>query len=156
MFLPGAECDGESRCVGMFRSVIKAPARGMSSSHSDMLGREDLTSRLSAFTLSCDTGFVEIAALSRAYRDCLCGVVCSRRTDILRCTGILPHNGRGITFKEMSTTVRQTYNFAPSFCFFVPKFAADMLCRDYWDDKFDLSDLDVHNCIEHDGSLTRK
>lgn len=56
----------------------------------------------------------------------------------------------------MSTTIRQTYNFAPSFCFFVPKYAADMLSRDYWNDTFDLSDIDVHNCIEHDASLTRQ
>lgn len=72
-----------------------------------------------------------------------------------RLLGILPHSGRGISFKEMTSTIRSTYNFAPSFCFFVPNYAAEMLGRDYWNDKFDLSDLDVHNCIEHDASLTR-
>ncbi|EKM57111.1 uncharacterized protein PHACADRAFT_254678 [Phanerochaete carnosa HHB-10118-sp] len=70
--------------------------------------------------------------------------------------GILPHSGRGISFKDLSATIRQTYNFAPSFCLFVPNYAANMLCRNYWTDTFDLSDLDVHNCIEHDGSLTRE
>ncbi|KAI0701842.1 chloroperoxidase-like protein [Cytidiella melzeri] len=70
--------------------------------------------------------------------------------------GILPHNGRGITFKELNTTIRTTYNFSPSFCFFVPNYAAQMLSRSYWTDKFDLSDLDVHNGIEHDASLTRE
>jgi len=70
--------------------------------------------------------------------------------------GILPHDGRNISFAELGKTIRTTYNFAPTFCFFVPKYAADMLCRDYWTDKFDLSDLDVHNGIEHDASLTRE
>ena len=69
--------------------------------------------------------------------------------------GILPHSGRGITFPELNAKIRSTYNFAPSFCFFVPKYAADMLHRNYWTDKFDLSDLDVHNGIEHDASLIR-
>ncbi|KAI0767454.1 chloroperoxidase-like protein [Fomes fomentarius] len=69
--------------------------------------------------------------------------------------GILPHSGRNISFKQLSDVVRRTYNFAPTFCFFVPKYAADMLNRSYWTDSFDLSDLDAHNCIEHDGSLVR-
>ncbi|KAI0752679.1 chloroperoxidase-like protein [Daedaleopsis nitida] len=69
--------------------------------------------------------------------------------------GILPHSGRNITFKELSRVVNKTYNFAPAFCLFVPKYAADMLNRNYWTDSFDLADLDAHNCIEHDGSLLR-
>lgn len=56
----------------------------------------------------------------------------------------------------MNTTVRQTFNFAPSFCFFVPKFAADFLGRSYWSGKFDLEELSKHNAIEHDASLTRR
>ena len=51
--------------------------------------------------------------------------------------------------------MRQTYNFAPTFCFFVPNYAASMLNRSYWTDSFDLADLDVHNCIEHDASVVR-
>ncbi|KAF2730781.1 Cloroperoxidase [Polyplosphaeria fusca] len=70
--------------------------------------------------------------------------------------GILPHNGKNIRFRDLNTTVRQTFNFAPSFCFFVPKFAADFLHRSYWNDRFDLADLSKHNAIEHDASLTRK
>ncbi|KAF3047644.1 hypothetical protein E8E12_011152 [Didymella heteroderae] len=70
--------------------------------------------------------------------------------------GILPHDGKNITFRDLNTTVRQTFNFAPSFCFFVPKFSADFLGRSYWTDKFDLAELSKHNAIEHDASLTRQ
>jgi hypothetical protein len=72
--------------------------------------------------------------------------------------GILPHDGKNITFKELNTKVRQTYNFASSFCFFVPNFAAGFLNRNYSTDKFDLADLNLHSedAIEHDASLTRQ
>lgn len=72
--------------------------------------------------------------------------------------GILPHDGKNITFKELKTTVRDTFNFAPSFCFFVPHFAAGYLNRSYWTDRFDLAELSLHSdkAIEHDGSLTRQ
>ncbi|KAK6337321.1 hypothetical protein TWF730_002726 [Orbilia blumenaviensis] len=70
--------------------------------------------------------------------------------------GILPHDGKNITFVELNHKIRQTFNFAPTFCFFVPKFAADFLNRSYWKDKFDLEELSKHNAIEHDGSLTRQ
>ena len=70
--------------------------------------------------------------------------------------GILPRDGKNISFREMSTAIRNTYNFAPSFCYFVPKYMADLLTRDYNKDTIDLSDIDVHNGIEHDGSLFRK
>ncbi|KAJ4347663.1 hypothetical protein N0V95_005205 [Ascochyta clinopodiicola] len=70
--------------------------------------------------------------------------------------GILPHNGKNITFRDLNTTVRQTFNFAPSFCFFVPNFAANFLGRSYWSDTFDLDELSKHNAIEHDASLTRR
>lgn len=69
---------------------------------------------------------------------------------------ILPHSGRGISFRTLNTVVRQSFNFAPSFCFFVPHFAADFLDRSYWSDTFDLEDLSKHNAIEHDASLTRR
>lgn len=71
--------------------------------------------------------------------------------------GILPHDGKNISFKDLNIKVRQTFNFAPSFCFFVPKFAADFLNKSYWKDSFDLAELSLHapNAIEHDGSLTR-
>jgi hypothetical protein len=70
--------------------------------------------------------------------------------------GILPHDGKNISFKEMNEKVRQSYNFAPTFCFFVPKYAADFLDRSYWSGRFDLADLSQHNAIEHDASLTRR
>lgn len=70
--------------------------------------------------------------------------------------GILPHDGKNISFRELNTKVNQTFNFAPSFCFFVPKFAADFLDRSYWSDRFDLAELSKHNAIEHDASLTRQ
>ncbi|EJF56466.1 chloroperoxidase-like protein [Dichomitus squalens LYAD-421 SS1] len=69
--------------------------------------------------------------------------------------GILPRSGRNITFRDLSRLVQETYNFAPTFCFFVPNYAANMLNRSYWKDSFDLSDIDAHNCIEHDASLMR-
>ncbi|XPS68271.1 hypothetical protein M3J09_000563 [Ascochyta lentis] len=70
--------------------------------------------------------------------------------------GILPHDGKNITFRDLNTTVRQTFNFAPSFCFFVPNFSANFLGRSYWTGTFDLHELSKHNAIEHDASLTRR
>jgi hypothetical protein len=69
---------------------------------------------------------------------------------------ILPHDGKNITFRDLNTAVRQAFNFAPSFCFFVPTFAARFLGRSYWTDRFDLAELSKHNAIEHDASLTRQ
>ncbi|KAI0772773.1 chloroperoxidase-like protein [Trametes elegans] len=69
--------------------------------------------------------------------------------------GILPRDGRNIRFTELNAAIREVYNFAPTFCFLVPKHAADMLARNYWTDRFDLADLDAHNCIEHDASVVR-
>jgi hypothetical protein len=36
--------------------------------------------------------------------------------------GVLPRDGKNIPFRTLTSTVRQSFNFAPSFCFFVPKF----------------------------------
>ncbi|EPQ50853.1 Cloroperoxidase [Gloeophyllum trabeum ATCC 11539] len=69
--------------------------------------------------------------------------------------GILPRSGRRIPFQQLTRVIRETYNFGPTFCFFVPWYAAGLLGRSYWADSFDLADLDVHNGIEHDASLTR-
>ena len=68
--------------------------------------------------------------------------------------GILPRDGRNITFKELTRVVREYYNFAPTFCWFVPNKIAGILGRDYQTGVFDLSDIDVHNGIEHDASFT--
>ncbi|KZT08126.1 chloroperoxidase-like protein [Laetiporus sulphureus 93-53] len=70
--------------------------------------------------------------------------------------GILPHSGRNISFRQLNTAIRTTYNFSPTFCFFVPNYAAGMLNKSYWTDTFDLEGISVHNCIEHDASLTRE
>ena len=72
--------------------------------------------------------------------------------------GILPHDGKNITFTELNHKVRHTYNFAASFCLFVPKFSADFLNKSYSKDTFDLADLSLHSdkAIEHDASLTRQ
>jgi hypothetical protein len=70
--------------------------------------------------------------------------------------GILPHDGKNISFQEMNQKVRHSFNFAPSFCFFVPKYAADFLDRSYWSGSCDLAELSQHNAIEHDASLTRR
>ncbi len=67
--------------------------------------------------------------------------------------GILPRSGKNIQFEELTKATQQTYNFAQTFCTFVPKYAADMLDRCPLSATFDLADLDVHNGIEHDGSL---
>ncbi|KAL4061672.1 Chloroperoxidase [Scleroderma citrinum] len=69
--------------------------------------------------------------------------------------GIISRSGRGIKFTDLSEQVRTTYNFSPSFCSFVPHYAAFMLNKSYYKDTFDLEELDLHNGIEHDASLTR-
>ncbi|KAH8988121.1 Cloroperoxidase [Lactarius hatsudake] len=70
--------------------------------------------------------------------------------------GIIKRDGRDISFKELSGTIRSTYNFAPSFCVFVPRYMAHILDRSYSTGRFDLADIDVHNGIEHDASLFRR
>ncbi|KAF8558699.1 Cloroperoxidase [Imleria badia] len=69
--------------------------------------------------------------------------------------GIISRSGRGIRFTELTSQIRTTYNFGASFCSLVPHIAASMLKRSYSKDTFDLEELDLHNGIEHDGSLTR-
>ncbi|KAJ6545424.1 Chloroperoxidase [Mycena capillaripes] len=70
--------------------------------------------------------------------------------------GIFPHDGRNIKFTDMSALVHATFNFAPTFCRFVPGVMADKLNRNYKTDKCDLADINLHNGIEHDASLTRQ
>ena len=73
-------------------------------------------------------------------------------------TGILPRDGKNISFPELTSTVRATYNFSPTFCFYVSNFAARMLNKSYGKDRVDLADIDLHSDIgiEHDASLTRE
>jgi hypothetical protein len=70
--------------------------------------------------------------------------------------GIISRDGRNISFRALSAHIRATYNFSPSFCLFVPRYIAHILNRSYSTGHFDLSDIDVHNGIEHDASLVRK
>ena len=68
----------------------------------------------------------------------------------------MPRDGRNMSFVELGHAVRKTYNFAPSFSLFVPRYISNILGRSYSRDKLDLADIDVHNGIEHDASLTRR
>ncbi|KXN88411.1 Putative sterigmatocystin biosynthesis peroxidase stcC [Leucoagaricus sp. SymC.cos] len=70
--------------------------------------------------------------------------------------GILPHDGKNISFKEIGRAIRATYNFSPTFCYFVPHYAAEMLGKDYSTGTIDLAELNLHNGIEHDASLIRE
>lgn len=69
--------------------------------------------------------------------------------------GIISRSGRGIKFTDLTRQIRTTYNFSATFCSFVPHYAAFMLNKSYGKDTFDLEELDLHNGIEHDASLTR-
>jgi hypothetical protein len=69
--------------------------------------------------------------------------------------GIISRSGRDISFVDLNHRIRATYNFGPSFCSYVPHFAARMLKKSYSKDTFDLAELDLHNGIEHDASLFR-
>ena len=73
-----------------------------------------------------------------------------------RSTGILPRNGRNIPIRALTPAIRSTFNFAPSFSVFVPRYIGQILGRSYLNDTLDLEDIDVHNGIEHDASLTRE
>ncbi|KAJ7189749.1 Chloroperoxidase [Mycena pura] len=66
--------------------------------------------------------------------------------------------GKNIKFTEMGNKIQATYNFAPTFCRFVPGYAADYLRKNYHKDTFDLAEINSrpHNGIEHDASLTRQ
>jgi len=73
--------------------------------------------------------------------------------------GILPRDGKNISFKDVAAKINATYNFAPSYCLFVSNFAAKMLKKNYGTDSFDLADLNLHSDkggIEYDGSMTRQ
>ncbi|KAF9460425.1 chloroperoxidase-like protein [Collybia nuda] len=69
--------------------------------------------------------------------------------------GILPRNGKNIPFKELSQAASATYNFGETFSFTVSNFSAGMLGKGFERGTFNLADLNVHNGIEHDASITR-
>jgi len=68
--------------------------------------------------------------------------------------GILPHDGKDISFKQLADAVHTHYNFSTTFCKFVCSYIAGLLQKNY-NDKIELSAIGTHNCIEHDGSLFR-
>jgi hypothetical protein len=74
----------------------------------------------------------------------------------LTLAGLISRDGRDISFRDLSTQIRSTFNFSPSFCLFVPRYIATVLNRSYTTGRFDLADIDVHNGIEHDASLVRE
>ena len=69
--------------------------------------------------------------------------------------GILPHDGKNIKFADLPAAIRKTYNMSHPFSILLPRQAAQLLNRDPGSDSFDLSDLSVHNMIEHDASFCR-
>ncbi|RPD61709.1 Cloroperoxidase [Lentinus tigrinus ALCF2SS1-7] len=69
--------------------------------------------------------------------------------------GILPRNGKNIKFADLHTAIKNTYNISAPFSHFLPRGAAQLLDRDLAHDSFDLSDVSVHNMIEHDASFCR-
>ena len=70
-------------------------------------------------------------------------------------SGIFPRSGRGVKFTEAPKHLRSTFNFSPSFCYYACHFVARMLNKKYSRDTFDLEEINLHNGIEHDASLTR-
>ncbi|EUC54598.1 peroxidase family 2 domain protein [Rhizoctonia solani AG-3 Rhs1AP] len=70
--------------------------------------------------------------------------------------GIIPRNGRGITWKELGEASQKAYNLAPTLCKQVPWLTAKFLFagRD-WNETMTLDDLNAHGAIEHDASYTR-
>ena len=68
---------------------------------------------------------------------------------------MIPRNGKNIRFTELADAIPRVYNLSPTFAFFLTSYAASVLRRNYGTDRLDLSDIDAHNCIEHDASLTR-
>lgn len=69
--------------------------------------------------------------------------------------GIIARSGRNIKFTELSELVRATFNFSPSFCYYACHYTARMIDKKYGRDTFDLGEINLHNGIEHDASLTR-
>ncbi|KAJ7215434.1 hypothetical protein GGX14DRAFT_391863 [Mycena pura] len=76
-----------------------------------------------------------------------------RPSMLLLITGYYPTLEKPFKFMEMGDKnhkIHATYNFAPTFCRFVPGYAADMLHKDY----HEIRSTYLHNRIEHDASLT--
>ena len=70
--------------------------------------------------------------------------------------GIIPRDGKNLTFAQMTDVIRTTYNFSMSFCLFTHNAFGVIFKRDYKTGTFQLSDVDVHNAVEHDASFSRE
>ncbi|KAJ1303533.1 hypothetical protein OPQ81_011718 [Rhizoctonia solani] len=70
--------------------------------------------------------------------------------------GIIPRDGRGITWKELGEACEKVYNLSPTLCKQVPWLTAKFIFagRD-WNETMTLDDLNAHGGIEHDASYTR-
>lgn len=69
--------------------------------------------------------------------------------------GVLPRDGKNITFNQLAKAVHSHYNFSTTFCSFVCVDISTSLRKEL-SDAVDLSAIGTHNCIEHDGSLFRR
>jgi len=70
--------------------------------------------------------------------------------------GVLPRNGRDITYDQLYNSIQDVYNFSPSFTAFTLNYWAKLAGKDWSRDTVNLSDFSMHNGIEHDASLTRE
>jgi hypothetical protein len=70
--------------------------------------------------------------------------------------GVIPRNGRGMTWKELGEASRAAYNLSPTLSKQVPWLTAKLIYagRD-WNETMTLDDLNAHGAIEHDASYTR-
>jgi hypothetical protein len=69
---------------------------------------------------------------------------------------IISHDGKDIPFVELNQRLQTTYNLAPTFTLYLAKYVANFLNKDYSKDTLSLAEIDLHDQIEHDGSLIRK
>jgi len=67
--------------------------------------------------------------------------------------GILPRDGRNISAFQLMGAIRKHYHLSLPMAF-VLSFFGTLLCGRWF--KVDLQDFARHDCIEHDGSLTRR
>ncbi|KAH9927979.1 Cloroperoxidase [Epithele typhae] len=70
--------------------------------------------------------------------------------------GIIARDGRNIRFSELPGAINKTFNIATPFATLLSRQAAELLNRDPATATMDLSDVNVHNVIEHDASFCRQ
>ena len=69
--------------------------------------------------------------------------------------GLLPHDGRDITPEMISNTFKEVFNIDPSFSARQAKNGLSTTPDPNTAKSFSLDQINAHNIIEHDGSLTR-